>query len=144
MEIWEDIKEFEGLYQISNLGNVKSLKRKCKNRVCEEKILSPYHAKGYLKINLFKEAKCKSMFVHRLVAQAFIPNPNNFPQVNHKNEKRDDNRVENLEWTDNKENMNFGLHNLRKCISLSIYYLKKDKPEEIEMIETLKKFREKL
>lgn len=143
-EIWKDIEGYEGKYQISNKGRIKSLERLYKNRKCEEKILSPYKAKGYLKIALCSEGKRKTELMHRLVAKAFIPNLDNLPQVNHKDENRLNNCVENLEWTTNYRNMNYGLHNVRKCISLSIYYLKKDKPEELEMIETLENFRKKL
>ena len=92
-EIWKDIQGYEGMYQVSSHGRVKSFK---KNKV---KILKPQmHYKGYEFVTLHKNGigeKCK---VHRLVAKAFIPNPNNYPVVNHKDENKSNNNVENLEW----------------------------------------------
>lgn len=106
MEIWKDIVGFEGIYQVSNLGRVKSLGND-KNR--KEKILKGSKDRvGYLFIRLNKEGKVKTFKVHRLVAQAFIPNTDNSLQVNHINEIKDDNRVENLEWCDCKYNINYG------------------------------------
>lgn len=103
-EIWKDIEGYEN-YQVSNMGRIKSLNY---NHTGEEKILKSYKMKGYLVICLFKHGKSKWSTVHRLVAQAFIDNPNNLSQINHKNEIKDDNRVENLEWCDRKYNINYG------------------------------------
>lgn len=101
-EIWKDIKDFIGLYQVSNFGRVKSLKWG------KERILKPRKLKcGYFAVILYKDGVTKSYFIHRLVAQAFLPNPNNLPQVNHKNENKTDNRVENLEWCDQKYNCQY-------------------------------------
>ena len=107
MEVWKDIKGYEGLYQVSNLGNVMSLHyRGTKNK---KQLLKPAKDKdGYLSIALYKDGKTKQYRVHRLVASAFIPNPNNYSQVNHINEIKDDNRVENLEWCTAKYNNNYG------------------------------------
>lgn len=102
-EIWKDIKGYEGLYQISNLGNVKSLSN---NFLRKEKILKHGKLKGYLLVQLSKNGKIKCYRVHRLVAEAFIPNPNNLPQIDHINTDRSDNRVCNLRWCSHKENMN--------------------------------------
>ena len=104
-EIWRDIKNYEGLYQISNLGNVKNFKN--------NKIINGYYDKdGYKRICLYKkennEKKRYYPFIHRLVAQSFIPNPNNYPVINHKNEIKDDNVVSNLEWCTIKYNNNYG------------------------------------
>ena len=104
-EIFRDIKGFEGLYQISNFGNVKSLKRNI--------ILKPSsNGKGYLHIILYKNRKSKVSRIHRLVAQAFIPNPENKPQVNHIDGNKRNNNVNNLEWVTNSENQKhaFRLH----------------------------------
>lgn len=102
-EIWKDIKGYEGLYQVSNLGNVKSL---CNNKTRKEKILKPKQRKGYLYVGLCKNGKVKQYLVHRLVAEHFIPNPNNLPQIDHINTNKTDNRVENLRWVTQKENSN--------------------------------------
>lgn len=89
-EIWKDVVGYEGLYQVSNLGRVKSLEKYVKNYSKFSKrpqiiLKSQIIKKGYLRLSLSKENTTKHFLVHRLVAQAFIPNPNNKPQVNHKN-----------------------------------------------------------
>lgn len=105
-EIWKDIKGYEGLYQVSNFGRVKSLvNNKGQYR---EKILNPIIGNGYYRVRLFKNKQNKLYSVHRLVAEAFIPNPDNLPQVNHRDENKLNNSVDNLEWCDNKFNMNYG------------------------------------
>ena len=110
-EIWKDIQGYEGEYQVSNLGRIKSLPRKRVTPtgwpyLSKGKILTPKLRKdGYLEISLRTKGKGKSYFIHRLVAQAFIPNPYNKPQVNHLNGKKSDNRIENLECATRKENM---------------------------------------
>lgn len=116
MEEWVDIKGYEGLYQISNQGRVKSVGRYYWNvhnksySFFPERILKPYmHGKGYFRVILSNSQNQTKFLVHRLVAEAFIPNPLNLPQVNHKNEIKTDNRVENLEWCDNKYNCNYGI-----------------------------------
>lgn len=107
-EIWKDIDDYEGHYQVSNLGNVKSLK------FGKEKILKPHdNGIGYLQVKLCKNGQKEQPLVHQLVAQAFIPNPQNLPEVNHKDENKTNNSVENLEWVSSKENTNFGTRNLR-------------------------------
>lgn len=110
-EVWKPIKGYEGLYEISNLGNVRSLDRHLMfgNRYClfKGKPKKVYHkSDGYLKVRLSKNNKGKNYSVHRLVANAFIPNPNNLPCIDHINTIRDDNRVENLRWCTRKENSN--------------------------------------
>ena len=110
-EIWKDIEEYEGLYQISDKGRVKSLK------FGKEKIMKlQKDTNGYLYVGLCKNGEKQKMFlIHRLVALAFISNPQNLPQVNHKSEDKTDNRVENLEWCSVKYNCNYGTRNQRQA-----------------------------
>ena len=104
-EIWKDIKGYEGLYQVSNLGNVKSLRRKVYNHYIKERLLNPVIIKkGYLQIKLRKENNYKHFKVHRLVAQAFIPNPEGKPIVHHKDHNTLNNIYSNLEWATPQEN----------------------------------------
>lgn len=108
-EIWKSIKDFENRYEVSNKGRVRSLlrmvtdKRGIKWRV-DAKMLNPKDRNGYSHVALWKENECYTFKVHRLVAQAFIPNPKNKPFVNHLNGKKKDNRSENLEWCTQQEN----------------------------------------
>ena len=107
-EVWKDIKGYEGHYQVSDKGRVKSVK------FGKEKILKPARdTKGYLAVQLCKNGEIKRCFVHRLVAQTFIQNPNNLPHINHKDEDKTNNSVQNLEWCDSKYNNNYGTHNQR-------------------------------
>lgn len=108
-EIWKDIKGYEGLYQVSNLGRIKSLNYRHTGK--EKILIVSNHNSGYKQLQLNKYGKGKMYRVHRLVAEAFIPNPLNLPQVNHKNEMKDDNRVENLEWCNSTYNINYGTRN---------------------------------
>lgn len=103
-EIWKPIKDFEGYYEVSNIGRVRSLNYK---RTGKEKILKNTESNdGYLIVGLTKNGKRKQFKVHRLVAEAFIPNPENKPCIDHINTVRSDNRVENLRWVSYKENSN--------------------------------------
>lgn len=112
MEEWKDIPGYEGLYQVSDQGRVRSLDRIVVNsrnvyRTLKGRILRPLkYRNGYFYIVLSKDNHRKNCRVHRLVARAFIPNPENKPHLDHINTKRDDNRVENLRWTTAKENVN--------------------------------------
>ena len=111
-EIWKDIEGYEGLYQVSNFGRVKSLDRVVFSKRwgglymhIKEFIMLPQKTQtGYLRLELYKEGKSKKHKVHRLVAQAFIPNPENKPQVDHINGLKTDNRAENLRWSTAEEN----------------------------------------
>lgn len=116
-EVWEDVKDFEGTYQISNLGKVKSLARIIEyhngfNRRVKERILYIYYPDGgYPMVLLHTQSKKRRATVHRLLAEAFIPNPENKPQINHKNGNKHDFRIENLEWATAKENSAHALTN---------------------------------
>lgn len=119
-EEWRDIEGYEGLYEVSNLGRVKSLgngKSTNPNNSKERILKQAKDVGGYLRVNLCREGKRKNFKVHRLVAQTFIPNPLNLPQVNHRNEDKTDNRASeqytNLEWISNFDNCNHGTRNLR-------------------------------
>lgn len=113
-EIWKDIEEYKGAYQVSNLGQVKALERiDNSGHLRKEMVLKQNDSRGYKTVILYKNGKPKSFQVHRLVAIAFIPNPNNLPQVNHKDENPGNNIVENLEWCDNRYNCGFGTRNKR-------------------------------
>lgn len=105
-EEWRDIKGYGGRYQVSNLGRVKSLARKKGWCIARERMLTLWeHRKGYLVADLADGNGCrKHKVVHRLVAEAFIPNPDSKPQINHKNGNKQDNRALNLEWMSNHEN----------------------------------------
>ncbi len=110
-EIWKTIEGYDGKYQVSNLGRVRAMWRnnQYQNHIGKPTILKPgKHKQGYLQVYLTLGGKRKTYFIHRLVAEAFIPNPKNLPQVNHKNEMKTDNTVENLEWCDGKYNSNYG------------------------------------
>ena len=119
-EIWKPVVGFENLYEVSNMGRVKSLERTVwsgLNGGCyitiPERILKPRKASGYLQVALYKDGKGKWCLVHRLVASAFIPNPQGLPEVNHISEDKADNNLENLEWVSPKENVNHGTRNKR-------------------------------
>ena len=118
-EIWKDVAGYEGLYQVSDQGRVKSLERTFidkigRERYVKECILKPAMDKGgYLRVGLCDGEKRKTFKVHRLVCEAFHENPDNKPQVNHINEDKADNIACNLEWATARENSNFGTRNER-------------------------------
>ena len=118
MEVFRDIAGYEGMYQVSNEGRVKSLNY---NHTGKEKLLKPAaNTKGYLLVDLYKDGKMKSHRVHRLVASAFIDNTDNLHQVNHRDEDKTNNCVENLEWCTNEYNHNYGTRNQRVAEANSI------------------------
>lgn len=106
-EVWKDVVGFEGLYQVSNYGRVFSVRN---NRVINQGCNN--RGQGYYHVRLHN-GKCHTKTVHRLVAEAFIPNPNGYPQVNHIDENAKNNRVDNLEWCTSKYNNNYGTRNAR-------------------------------
>ncbi|NFH81771.1 hypothetical protein FDA09_16805 [Clostridium botulinum] len=106
-EVWKDIKGYEELYQVSNLGRVKNIKR--------NKILKPLKRKGgYVNVNLYnRNLKMKSITIHKIVALTFIANPNNYPCINHKDENKENNNVNNLEWCTAAYNNSYGSRLIR-------------------------------
>lgn len=122
-EIWKDVKEFEGIYQVSSKGRVKSLNKLGKAissagksytvKVSGRMLAIGKYPNGYSYVNINIDGKRGTRLVHRLVAEAFIPNPENLPQVNHKDENIENNCVENLEWCTAKYNANYGTRNAR-------------------------------
>lgn len=131
-EQWKDIKGFEGIYQVSTFGRIKSLKRICRANTCGkrevyEKILSACKSKnGYLTVVLCNKGKKRSLAVHRIVAKTFIKNLDNKKEVNHKDENKLNNFVSNLEWCDRIYNSTYG-HSVEKSA------IKKYKP--VDMID---------
>lgn len=131
-EIWKDIDEikgidYTGLYQVSNLGRVKGLKNK---HILKQRLKN----NGYCVLTLCKENKPKTYLVHRLVAEAFIPNPNNYPQVNHKDEDKTNNCVDNLEWCTKEYNMNYGTLIERMRTSLTGKHLSEETKRKLSII----------
>ncbi len=116
MEIWKDIPGYVGIYQVSNNGNVR---RKEKYKAIPGVLHPIKKTNGYLCIDLSYKCNKKRFLIHRLVAMVFIPNPDNLPQINHKNEIKTDNRAENLEWCTQKYNNSYGTARLRTSIKQS-------------------------
>ena len=105
-EEWRDVVGYEGLYQVSNLGRVKSF---IHHNGTDKRIIKTILIKnGYCNVTLCKKGKRERKYIHRLVAEAFIPNPNNYPIINHKDENPANNCSNNLEWCTQKYNMNYG------------------------------------
>jgi len=122
MEIWKNIKDYEGLYQVSNTGKVKSLKRVSLNSgsysgsvlVKEKELKQTINKYGYHVVTLFKNGVRKFMTVHRLVAQEFIYRPNEYREVNHLDLNKSNNHVTNLQWCNREQNINHYYENSNK------------------------------
>lgn len=113
-EIWKDIPNYEGEYQVSNLGRVKSFRASSKYGSQKEYILNPTTKEnGYCNVTLYGKYGRHKFLVHRLVAEAFIPNPNGYPQVNHKDENPLNNAANNLEWCTAEYNNAYGTARVR-------------------------------
>lgn len=132
-EIWKDVKGYEDIYQVSNMGRVRSLDivieaRNGRIQYKKGKIMAiNRYPNGYCYVNFCVNGKRTSQLVHRLVATAFISNSENKPEVNHKDENILNNRVDNLEWMTSKENANYGTRNKRVGKKLSVKVIKLDK-----------------
>ena len=109
-EIWKDIEGYEGLYKISNYGNIINLHSRWGKRKKPRKLTLSIN-KDYIRCGLSKDGKETKFYVHRLVAKNFIPNPNNYPCINHKDENKLNNNANNLEWCDYSYNNNYGSRN---------------------------------
>ena len=128
-EIFKDVKGFEGYYQISNLGRLKSLRntrgRLRDNPLIVKTYINGKNKQGYDAVDLHANRKHVKSSIHRLVAEAFLPNPLNLPEVNHKDEDKRNNCVENLEWCDRKYNVNYGtfLERTRRSRKIKITFM---------------------
>ena len=122
-EIWKEVKALTGI-EVSNFGNVRSWR--CKGKPCNIRADKPHllsqkdNGHGYKCINIRENGKSIHLYVHRIVAEAFIPNPNNYPEVNHKDENMQNNKVNNLEWCNHSYNQNYGNRNKKVQEKLGI------------------------
>ena len=150
-ETWKDIKGYEGLYQVSNLGKIKSLKKEVnfysglykevKKRKYKERIINLKKTnRGYTNITLYKNGIRKHFNVHRLVADTFILNPNNLSEVNHKDGNKENNSINNLEWVTNMENMQHAIRNnlTRKVHGEEVGGVKLTERDVLQICELLK------
>lgn len=150
-EIWKPVVGYEGYYEVSSFGNIRSIDREVlySNGIKHHyngKILTKMNIRGYDRVILSRDNKFKHPQIHRLVAQAFIPNPKNLPQVNHKNEDKGDNRVDNLEWCTSEYNINYGkrksnfsrtIRDRGQCVSIIQLSLKGDILAEYESLSDI-------
>ena len=121
-EVWKDIEGYEGLYQVSSCGRVKGLGNGKSNN-SKERILKANKIRGcYLQVGLFKEGKRKHFLVHRLVANAFLPNPENLKYVNHKDENPKNNYVSNIEWCTFQYNIDYSKSKQVLCVETNTVY----------------------
>lgn len=135
-EIWKEVSGSDGCFEISNLGNIRRIKIKqysFKDKKVKEyktqKLVKPANDRGYFKIRLLINGVQKSAYIHRLVAEAFIPNPNNYKEVNHKDNNPNNNNVNNLEWCDRKYNIDYMLKHQEK--------IRENNELRLEMLENI-------
>lgn len=130
--MWKDINGYEGLYQVNEFGDVRSIKR-------NKNIFKSVTNSGYYQVKLYKDSKSKNFYVHRLVSEAFIDNPNNYKEVNHKDENKLNNQVENLEWCDRIYNEHYNNKHKKTVEKITnTYNVYKDG----KLIQSNKNFRE--
>ena len=133
-EKWKEIKDYDGEYYVSNFGRVRNKTR----------LLNPYKTqKGYRGVRLTKNNVVKNYLVHRLVAMAFIDNPNNYPTINHKDENKENNRIDNLEWCSYSYNNNYGNRNKTVSEKMSKPVVRIDEFGNITRFESLREGAEK-
>ena len=128
------------------MGRIKSLPRKYKNRTIKKELIKKTSKvpKGYLRVGLSKEGKTKYFWIHRLVAETFISNPQNKPCVNHKDCNTSNNNVDNLEWCTYKENNFYGNRRLKINISVILYCLKEKYPNKKDLIKKVEEIRKEI
>lgn len=133
------VKGYEDSYYVTSDGEVYSKERDIATRkgiyhLKGKRIKPSPNGTGYVFVGLHRDGRVKQVFVHRLIAEAFLPNPNNLPQVNHKNENKTDNRLENLEWCDGKYNTNYGTGMQRRSAKISKKVGLLSSTGEVEMV----------
>lgn len=134
MEEWKTIVKYEGIYEVSNYGNIRTCEGKITHTNChgirhwKQRILQPREDKKNksLSVSLWKDGIYKSMLIHRLVAGAFIPNPNNLETVNHKDGNRQNNNIVNLEWLNRADNIRHGFENGLYTCQIEVIIVKKE------------------
>lgn len=146
-EVWKDIPGYEGIYEVSNFGQVRSISRiDCTGRHITGRILKQCNTpSGYPKIELCLDGTSKQVLVHRIVGTVFVHNPGNCTQINHKDENRENNHADNIEWCTPKYNINYGNRTQRmaKTMSGENNHRHKLTHKEVEFIRTHYKFRDK-
>lgn len=134
-EKWLPVVGYEDLYEVSNFGRIRSMTRILSKRnrwgktinytIKSKQIATSYNNKGYKIVHLYKNKKFKSFLLHRLVAKSFVPNPNNLAEINHKDENKENNNADNLEWCTRKENNNYGIQSKEGRRKTSKFRMKK-------------------
>ncbi len=135
-EVWKDIQGYD-IYEVSNLGNVR-------NKITNKQLYYSNSNNGYLRVGLFKNHKRTMYSIHRLVAETFIPNIENKPCINHKDCDKKNNKVDNLEWCTYKENNSYKNHNLKRKLSSALFKLRKNYPNEKDIIKKLQEVRKEI